>query len=48
MSESEKLALISVMIADFWEYNTEAQRATGAEAFITAISTVVDFKPLKE
>ena len=48
VSNSEKLALIGTMIGDFWEYNTEAQRVTGAEAFITAISTVVDFKPPKE
>lgn len=43
MYDSEKIALIDVMIADFWEYNTPEQRKDGAEAFISAIATVINF-----
>ena len=43
MSDSEMIALIDVMIADFWEYNTEEQRKNGAEAFIAAIASVINF-----
>jgi hypothetical protein len=43
MSDSEKIALIDLMIADFWEYNTEEQRKNGAEAFIAAIATVINY-----
>jgi hypothetical protein len=43
MSDSEKLALIDIMIADFWEYNTNEQRKDGAEAFIAAIASVINF-----
>lgn len=43
MLDSEKIDLIDVMIADFWEYNSEEQRKNGAEAFIAAIATVINF-----
>ena len=43
MSDSEKIALIDLMIADFWEYNTQEQRKDGAEAFISTIATVINF-----
>lgn len=43
MTDSEKIALIDIMIADFWECNTEEQRKNGAEAFIATIATVINF-----
>ena len=43
MSDFEKLAMIDIMIADFWEYNTMEQRENGAEAFIAAIASVINF-----
>jgi hypothetical protein len=43
MTDSEKIALIDIMIADFWEYNTTEQRKNGAEAFISAIASVINF-----
>lgn len=43
MTDSEKLALINVMIADFWEYQTLEQRKNGAESLITVIATVINF-----
>ena len=43
MTDSEMIALIDVMIADFWEYNTEEQRKNGAEAFIATIASVINF-----
>ena len=48
MFDSEKIELIDSMIADFWEYNTNEQRKDGAEAFITAITTVINFGKEKE
>lgn len=45
MSDSEKIALISKMIADFWEYHEKEVITAGAEAFVTAICSVVDFEP---
>lgn len=44
MTATEKLALIDKMIAAFWEYCTDEQQTAGAAAFITAISTVVNFE----
>lgn len=44
MSDFEKLAMIDIMIADFWEYNTAEQRKNGAEAFIAAIASVINFR----
>ena len=44
MNDSEKLILIDKMIADFWEYCSNEQQTAGAVAFITAISTVVNFE----
>ena len=44
MTYFEKLAMIDLMIADFWEYNTDEQRRNGAEAFIVAIATVINFR----
>lgn len=43
MTDHEMIDLIGVMIADFWEYNTEEQRKAGAEAFIAAIASVINF-----
>jgi hypothetical protein len=43
VTDSEMIDLIDVMIADFWEYNSEEQRKNGAEAFIAAIATVINF-----
>ena len=44
MTDSEKLALIDTMIADFWEYCPDEQQAAGAMVFVNAISTVVNFE----
>ena len=44
MTDSEKIGLIDLMIAYFWEYNTEEQRKNGAEAFIAAIATVINYE----
>ena len=44
MTDSEKIALIDLLIADFWEFNTEEQRRNGAEAFIASIATVINFR----
>lgn len=43
MTDSEKLALIDEMIADFWEYNTRQQQECGAVAFIAAVASVINF-----
>ncbi len=43
MLDSEKLALIDLMIGDFWEYNTEENQNKGAVAFIAAIASVLNF-----
>jgi hypothetical protein len=47
MNDSEKIALISKMIGDFWEFHDESKYATGAETFVTAIYSVIDFEPPK-
>lgn len=44
MSNSEKVALISKMIADFWEFHEQETIATGAETFVTAIYSVIEFQ----
>ncbi len=43
MTDSKKLALIDLMIGDFWEYNTEENQKDGAVAFIVAIYSVINF-----
>lgn len=43
MNDTEKLKLISKMIADFWEFHDESKYAIGAEVFVTAIYSVVEF-----
>lgn len=45
MTSDEKIALISKMIGDFWEFHDESKCATGAETFVTAIYSVVEFEP---
>ena len=44
MTDTEKIALISKMIADFWEFHDESKYATGAETFVTAIYSVTEFE----
>ena len=44
MDDKTKLALISKMIDDFWEYETDAQQEKGAITIVTAIAAVVDFR----
>ena len=44
MTDSEKLALIDLMIGDFWEYNTEEAQKAGAWAFIAAIASVINYR----
>lgn len=43
MNDSEKVALISKIIADYWEYNSDEQMEAGAVTVITAINSVIDF-----
>ena len=44
MTDTEKVNLISKMIADFWEYNDTEDVRNGSVAMVTAIGTVVDFE----
>ena len=44
MSDSEKIALIDLMIGDFWEYNTAQSQKDGAMAFIAAIASVINYR----
>lgn len=44
MTDTEKIALISKMIADFWEYQNEDKINAQAVAFVNAINSVVDFE----
>lgn len=44
MTDSEKLALIDRMIADFWEWNETAERNVGAIHVLNAISSVLEFE----
>lgn len=43
MNDTEKIALITEIIGDFWEYSTSEERKSGAEAIVTAINSVVEF-----
>ena len=43
MTDREKLELIAVLIADFWEFNEKDQMENGAVAMITAINTIVEY-----
>lgn len=43
MTDCEKIKLISRMITDFWEFNSEEDMHNGAVALVTAICSVVDF-----
>lgn len=43
MTDTEKVALIGKIIADFWEYNDDEDMHGGAVAIVTAINSVVEF-----
>lgn len=43
MTDREKLELIAVLIADFWEFNEKEHMEKGAMAMITAINTIVGY-----
>lgn len=43
MTDTEKVALIDKMIADFWEASTDNAIARGADAVINAIASVLNF-----
>lgn len=43
MPDSEKIALIDRMIADFWEWNEEEDRKIGAIHIVNAISSILNF-----
>lgn len=43
MSDSEKIKLINQMIADFWEFHEGETITKGAETFVTAIYSVLEF-----
>ncbi len=47
MADREKIQLIAKMIGDFWEYHEADKIAVGAEVFVTAINSVVEFEPPK-
>ena len=44
MTDSEKLALIDMMIADFWEGFTFEHQEKSAFCLVNAIASVVNFK----
>ena len=44
MNDTEKLALIGTIIADFWEYSSDDKITTSAEAILIAINAVVEFE----
>lgn len=44
MTDSEKLALIDKMIADYWDCMTAEQQEQNAVGFLVAIQSVVYFK----
>lgn len=48
MTDSEKLALIDLMISDFWEFLTEGQQKENAIGTIVAIGAVAGFKGKEE
>ena len=47
MNETEKLALIVTIIADFWGYSSDDKITAGAEAVVVAINAVVEFESEK-
>lgn len=44
MTDTEKVDLISKIIADFWGYSSDEEITTGAEAIVVAICAVVEFE----
>lgn len=44
MTDTEKLNLISSIIADFWGCNSDEKITVGAEAIVCAINSVTEFK----
>lgn len=44
MTDSEKIALIDRVIADFWELNETEDRNLGAIHVLNAISSILDFE----
>ena len=44
MTDSEKIALIDEMVANFWEWHKEDYQEKGAFALLTAIATVAEFE----
>lgn len=47
MTDTEKVDLISKIIADFWGYSSDDKITTGAEAIVVAINAVVEFESEK-
>ena len=47
MNDTEKVALIGTIIADFWGYSSDEKITAGAEAILTAINAVVEFENKK-
>lgn len=43
MTDTEKIALITKIIGDFWEYSTSEERKSGTVAIVTAINSAVEF-----
>ena len=44
MNDTDKVELIGNIIADFWGYSSDEKTIAGAEAILTAINAVVEFK----
>lgn len=44
MTDSEKLALIDAMIADYWEFVPFENEKRSAETLVVSIGTVLNFK----
>lgn len=44
MTDSEKIQLITKMIVDFWEFNSDEDMRSGAVAMVAAINSVVEFE----
>ena len=44
MTDTEKVNLISLIIADFWEFQNNEQMEKSALGIVNAISSVVDFE----
>lgn len=43
MSDSEKIALIDRLIADFWEHNTPDTWEKGGVFIVDAIASIINF-----